>query len=157
MSQESHTLRIKDKQANNLIFLGIFLFFLGLLIGLFVQNMANPRMALSAHLEGIMNGIFLMVLGLIWNKLILSPRWLRLTFWLTVYGTFANIIAVTIAAASGFGKMMPLAGGQEGPPVVEGMISFLLITLGFCMLAICVLVMLGFARYLKSYPDNEVV
>ncbi len=45
----------QNKQANMLIFLGLVLFLLALLIGLFVQNMANPRMALSAHLEGVMN------------------------------------------------------------------------------------------------------
>ena len=46
----------QTKQADNLIFLGLILFLLGLIIGLFVQNMANPRMALSAHLEAVMNG-----------------------------------------------------------------------------------------------------
>jgi len=56
---------LQPKQADRLIFLGLLLFFLGLLAGLFVQNMANPRMALSAHLEGVMNGMFLVLLGLI--------------------------------------------------------------------------------------------
>ena len=31
----------------------------GFITGLFVQHMANPRMGLSAHLEGVMNGMLL--------------------------------------------------------------------------------------------------
>lgn len=48
----------QNEQGNMLIFLGLLLFLLALIIGLFVQNMTNPRMALSAHLEGVMNGMF---------------------------------------------------------------------------------------------------
>ncbi len=102
----------KNEQANKLVLFGLILFLLGLLVGLFVQNMANPRMALAAHLEGLMNGMFLMILGLIWNRLVLSKIVFNVAFWLTVYGTFANLIAVVIAAMTGFGKMMPIAGGH---------------------------------------------
>ena len=68
------------QQANKLVFLGLILFILGLLIGLFVQNMTNPRMALAAHLEGIMNGMFLIILRIIWNRLILSKTVFKVTF-----------------------------------------------------------------------------
>ena len=137
------------KQSGKLIFLGLLLFLLGLIIGLFVHNMANPRMALSAHLEGVMNGIFLMVLGLIWKRIRLSKRALAITFWLAVYGTFANLAAVSIAAVTGFGKMMPLAGGQEGPAFLDGVISFLLISLSLCMVAVCILSLTGIYRHIK--------
>jgi len=59
------------KQANRLIFLGLMLFLLGLTVGLFVQNMKNPRVTLSAHLQGVMNGMFLMIPGLIWKRLLI--------------------------------------------------------------------------------------
>ena len=144
------TIATQTSQANRLIFLGLLLFFLGLVIGLFVQNMSNPRMALSAHLQGITNGMFLMVLGLIWGKLILTSRWLNITFWVTIFGTFANLIAVLIAAITGAGKMMPIAGGKEGSLAVEGVISFLLVSLSLSMLFICVLAMIGFRRYMKN-------
>lgn len=116
------------KQANFLTLLGLFLLFLGLVTGLFVQNLSNPRMALSAHLEGIMNGIFLIIMGLIWHKLKLSASWLKVTFWLALFGTFANFIAVLVSAITGAGKMMPLSGGREGTAFTEGFISALLIT-----------------------------
>lgn len=140
---------IQKKQANKLIFLGFILFLLGLLVGLFVQNMKNPRMALSAHLEGMMNGMFLVILGLVWERLVLSGTLLRITFWLAVYGTFANIAAVMIAAITGWGKMMPIAGGQEGTGIIEGLISFLLISLALCMLAVCIIVLAGFYKHMK--------
>ena len=140
----------QTKQANRLIFLGLLLFLLGLTVGLFVQNMKNPRMALSAHLEGVMNGMFLMVLGLIWKRLLLSAILLNATFWLAVYGTFANLIAVIIAAITGIGKMMPIAGGQEGAEITDGLISFLLISLALSMLAVCIITLIGFYRHMKS-------
>jgi len=74
-----------NKQGNTLIFLGLLLFLLALIIGLFVQNMTNPRMALSAHLEGIMNGMFLMILGLVWRRLILSKTLFKTTYLLVIY------------------------------------------------------------------------
>ena len=140
----------RAKQANRLIFLGLLLFLLGLTVGLFVQNMKNPRMALSAHLEGVMNGMFLMVLGIIWKRLLLSAILLNATFWLAVYGTFANLIAVIIAAITGIGKMMPIAGGQEGAEITDGLISFLLISLALSMLAVCIITLIGFYRHMKS-------
>ncbi len=142
--------KFQTKQAQKLVFFGLVLFLLGLLIGLFVPVVANPRMALSAHLEGIMNGIFLMVLGLIWKQLLLSGFLLKLTFGLVLYGTFANILAVVIAAITGFGKMMPIAGGKEGTGFLEALISFLLITLALCMIAVCVLVLIGYYKRMKQ-------
>ena len=130
--------------------MGLTLFLFGLAVGLFVQNMSNPRMALSAHLEGVMNGMFLVILGLIWNQLILSSTALKTTFWLVIYGTFVNLIAVIIAAMSGNGKMMPIAGGQEGTRAIEGLISFLLISLSLCMLSVCIIVLFGFYKHMKQ-------
>jgi hydroxylaminobenzene mutase len=119
----------RKQQSDKLIFWGIMLFFLGLLSALFIPMMTNPRMGLSTHLEGIMNGIFLCVLGLIWNKLNLAERWIYLGFWLALYGTFANFLAVLISAITGAGKLMPIAGGKEGDPYIEIIVSTLLITL----------------------------
>lgn len=138
------------KQSDLLMFLGILLFLLGLLIGLFIPVMTNPRMGLTAHLEGVMNGMFLVILGLIWHKLIITERWLSYTFWLTIYGSFANFVAVTIAAITGAGEMMPIAGGKKGTIFIEGLISFLLVTLTVAIVFVCVVVLIGLYRNLKS-------
>jgi hydroxylaminobenzene mutase len=141
--------RPKKLQSDWLLFLGVLLFLLGLLIGLFIPMMTNPRMGLSAHLEGIMNGMFLVLFGLIWNRLVLSDKWLTYAYWLTLYGSFANFVAVSIAAITGAGKMMPIAGGKDGNMVVESVISFLLITLALAMILVCAVVLTGLFRSIK--------
>lgn len=133
----------RKQQADKLIFWGILLFFLGLVTGLFIPMMANPRMGVSTHLEGVMNGIFLCVLGLVWNRLNLPDRWIYLGFWLALYGTFANFLAVLISAMTGAGKYMPIAGGKVGDPYIESIISTLLITLTVSMLSVCLIVLAG--------------
>ena len=118
--------------------------------------MTLPRMGLSAHLEGVMNGMFLVILGLIWNKLVVNCKWLTYTFWLTVYGSFANFVAVSIAAITGAGEMMPIAGGKEGTSVVEGLISFLLISLALAMIFVCVIVLTGLFKYMQQPSKTEI-
>lgn len=145
----------RKQQSDKLIFWGVLLFFLGLLAGLFVPMMANPRMGLSGHLEGVMNGIFLIVSGLIWNRLELSEKWLRTSFNLALYGSFANFTAVIIAAITGSGKLMPIAGGKEGAPLPESIISFLLISLSLAMLLFCIIILTGLYRSLRSGLVNN--
>ncbi len=41
----------------------MFLFLIGLLTGFVEPQFTNVRMGLAAHLEGVMNGIFLVALG----------------------------------------------------------------------------------------------
>ena len=52
---------------------GMFLFLLGLVTGLLERRFTNMRMGVSAHLEGVMNGIFLAAVAAIWNEVRLSP------------------------------------------------------------------------------------
>ncbi len=86
----------QSKQSNRFILFGFILFLCGLIVGLLVPNMANTRMALASHLKGIMNGLFLVVLGLVWNRLVLSQVLLKTTLALALYGTFANLAAIGI-------------------------------------------------------------
>ncbi|MCF8258805.1 MAG: hypothetical protein K9J06_14720 [Flavobacteriales bacterium] len=136
----------RTHHADRLLFFGMLLFLFGLLVGLAIPALANPRMGLASHLEGVMNGMFLMVLGLVWNRLSLSDRWLKVTYGLILYGTFANFFAVLLAAITGAGSMMPLAGGIAGATWQEAIISFLLVTLALAMVAVCGLVLKGLYR-----------
>lgn len=123
---------------------GISLFLLGLLTGFAMPLFANPRMGLASHLEGILNGIFLVALGLIWHKIRLSRRVTTLTFWLAIYGTFANWLATLLAAWWGAGLMMPIAAnGQTGNALQEAIISNLLLSLSTAMILVCILVLYG--------------
>ena len=48
---------------------GITLFLVGLLTGFIIPLTANPRAGLASHLEGVMNGTFLLALGCAWSEL----------------------------------------------------------------------------------------
>jgi len=148
--------------GRRLIRCGILLFLLGLLTGLIVPALANPRMGLSSHLEGVMNGIFLVVLGLVWPRLRLSRAAQAIAFWLSVYGTFVNWAATLAAAAWGAGApMMPIAGlGHEGTRVQEGIIAFGLVSLALAMIATSCIVLWGLRgadnpEYIVSAPPQR--
>lgn len=144
------TAALYKQQSNKLIFYGILLFLLGLIIGLVIPFFANSRMGLSSHIEGVLNGMFLIILGLIWHKIALSARWLKISFWLAVYGTFANWFALLYAAIVNAGRDLPFAKGQEGTPLQEGIVSFFLITLSLAMVMICITVLIGLNRNFKQ-------
>lgn len=131
--------------SRRLIRLGILLFFLGLLSGLVVPMLSNPRMGLSSHLEGVMNGSFLVILGLIWSKLRLSRMTMITTFRLAIYGAYVNWATTLAGAAWGAGNsMMPIAGmGHRGSPLQEGIINFGLVSFAIAILLTCVIVLWG--------------
>lgn len=144
-------LNLEKHQSNQLIFLGILLFLLGLIIGLLAPVFENPRMGVSSHIEGVLNGIFLIVLGLIWHKIDLATRWLKITFWLAVYGTFANCLGILFAAIFNGGKMLGImANGQEASALVEGIIGFSLVSLSIAMLFVSVLTLVGLKRFMNA-------
>lgn len=128
--------------------LGISLFLLGLLTGLLMPLAANPRMLLSSHLEGILNGMFLLLLGAVWQRFRLAPRTQRILLWLAAYGTFVNWATTLLAALWGAGaSMMPLAGaGFSGTSAQELLIAIGLVSLSLVMLAICPILLWGLRR-----------
>lgn len=124
-----------DSRPRRLCWHGMALFLLGLITGLVVQQLANPRMGVAAHLEGLMNGTFLLALGAVWPRIRLSPRVSTVAFSTALYGTYANWAFTTIAAALGTAAMTPLASGaHKGQPWQE-----LLVTVGFGSVALAML------------------
>ncbi len=108
------------RQGRYLLQGGMLLFLLALLIGLVVHKLEVPRLGLSAHLLGITQGLFLMVLGLLWPKLILSRvlSWAALV--LVLYGCLAAWSANLLGAAWGAGNsMLPFAAGQARGSVLQ--------------------------------------
>ena len=89
------------------------LFLFGLLTGFVEQKFANPRMGLAAHLEGVMNGTFLIALGAIWSDVRLSPRLDAAAYWSALYGTYVNWAVTTLAAIFGTAAMSPI--NRSGP------------------------------------------
>ena len=137
-----------DRAAHRLIQLGIILFLAGLLTGFVIPLMDNPRVGLSSHLEGVLNGLLLVALGVIWPRLTLGRPARRLTFGLAVFGTVANWLATLLAGLWGTGAMMPIAAaGQQGTPVQELIVAGLLFALSFAMVISIVLVVWGLRRF----------
>ena len=144
-------------RSRRLLQLGIALFLLGLLTGLAVPALANPRMALASHVEAVMNGMFLVVLGLVWPRLRLSPPLHGAAFWLAVYAGFANWLATLLAAAWRAGSpMMPLAAqGSTGSPAQELVLKALLVSLALAMIAACALVLFGLRGPAAQADDGQ--
>jgi hydroxylaminobenzene mutase len=133
-----------QRTGGRLLQAGATLFLLGLLTGFTLPLMANPRMGLSSHLEGVMNGILLLVLGAIWGRLDLGPAARRIAFWLALFGTFANWAVTLLAGFWGAGRMMPIAAaGHEGTPIQEILITASLWALSVAMVAVTAMVIWG--------------
>ncbi len=144
---------VNNRIGHHLLRLGVILFLLGLLTGFAVPMFVNPRMGLSSHLEGVINGIFLIALGLIWPKLRLGRGLQVAAFVLAVYGAFVNWGTTLLAGVWGAGEtMMPLAGeGHEGTSGQELLISFGLLSLSLAMIVVSVIVLYG----LRGKPIAE--
>src|SRR5437868_8181639 len=115
---------------------GITLFLAGLLTGFAVQAMANPRAGLSGHLEGVMNGTFMIALGCAWQDLRLGARAGAIVYRLVLFGTWANWTGTTLSGIFGTSKATPIAGaGHTGSPVQEMAVFAILIAVGLSMVA----------------------
>jgi (hydroxyamino)benzene mutase len=125
--------------------LGLVLFMLGLLTGFAIPALKNPRMALSSHLEALLNGMFLVVLGLLWPHIDLPNAWRVTAVVLIGYSAYANWVAALLAAAWGAGrKLAPIAAADhEASPAKEGLVSFLLVSLSLSIVAGLGIVIVG--------------
>jgi hydroxylaminobenzene mutase len=136
-----------DDSKHRLIWHGMFLFLLGLLTGFVEQQFTNPRMGLAAHLEGVMNGTFLIALGGVWTEVRLPPRSKGAAYWSVLYGTYANWAVTTLAAVFGTAALSPIsAAGHSGQPWQESAITFGFISVGLAIVASSVIVLWGLRR-----------
>jgi (hydroxyamino)benzene mutase len=130
-----------------LIWHGMFLFLLGLLLGLAEQKFTNTRMGLAAHLEGVMNGTFLIALGAIWAEVKLSPRLKAAAYWSALAGAYGNLAITTLAAIFGTAALSPITGiGHRGLPWQEGMVTIGFATLGIAVIGSSILILCGLRR-----------
>lgn len=142
----------QEETGRRLLWAGILLFLLGLLTGFLVPVVANSRMGLSSHLEGVMNGMFLVALGLLWPRLRLSARSLVVAFWLAIYSTYANWATTLLAAVVGAGEEnMPLAGaGYRGSPLQEALIAVGLVSLSIGIVVTSGIVLWGLRHHASA-------
>lgn len=127
-----------------LMWCGMFLFLLGLVTGLLERRFTNMRMGVSAHLEGVTNGTFLIALGAIWAEVRLSPPLKAAAFWIALYGTYANWFFTTLGAALGTAAANPIsAAGHHGQPWQESLAGVGFMSVAVADIAAALLVLWG--------------
>ena len=130
-----------------LLWHGMFLFLIGLLTGLVEQKFNNPRMGLAAHLEGVMNGIFLVALGAIWLEVRLSPRLKAAAYWSALYGAYINWGVTALAAILGTAAMSPItASGHSAQFWQESFVTLGFASVGVAIIASSILILWGLRR-----------
>jgi len=135
---------MNQTMGRNLKQLGMILFFLGLITGFAMPSFKNSRMGLAAHLEGVMNGTFLVVAGLIWQDLNISNPLKAVTRWTLIYGTFINWFITLMAAILGTSKMTPITGqGYNGTALQENLVNAGFITVGLTMVFSLIVLIYG--------------
>ena len=130
-----------------LVFHGMLLFLLGLLVGLVEEKFAYPRMGLAAHLEGLMNGTFLLALGAAWQDERMSNRSGQIAYSCLLYGSYANLVVTTLAAILGTTAMTPLTGAhQAGERWKEFIVTAGFVSVGVTMIVGSVIVLQAFRK-----------
>ena len=133
------------RQGHRLLQVGMLLFLFALLTGLIVPLFAVPRLGLSTHLLGLMQGMFLLLLGVLWPRLRFTQTIGKMCAILAVYGCLAAWTANVSAAILGAGNsMLPIAAGSShGSAMQERMISVGLRSAAVSLIAAVVLVLWG--------------
>ena len=145
-----------ETSNRHLMWHGMLLFLLGLITGLAEQQFANVRMGLSAHLEGLLNGIFLIALGAIWSEVRLLP-WAKATaYGAVLYATYGNWLVTTLAAVFGTAADTPIASaGHSGQPWQESLVAAGFLSVAVVIIACSLLVLWGlWPRALQSNLDG---
>jgi (hydroxyamino)benzene mutase len=133
-----------ENRNRRLMWHGMFLFLIGLITGFAEQRFANVRMGLAAHLEGVMNGIFLIAAGAIWTEVKLPSTAKAVAYWTLLYGTYVNWLVTTLAATFGTGVLSPItAAGRSGQPWQETLVMAGFVSVGIVIVVSAVLVLWG--------------
>jgi len=136
-----------EDSKRRLLWHGMFLFLLGLLTGFVEQKFTNVRMGLAAHLEGVMNGTFLVALGAVWTEVRLAPPVKVAAYWTLLFGAYANWAVTTLAAILGTAALSPIsAAGHSAKPWQEGAITIGFVSVGIAMVVSSVMVLWGLRR-----------
>jgi hydroxylaminobenzene mutase len=135
-----------------LIWHGFVLFFLGLITGFVIPSLTNPRMGLSAHMEGILNGMFLILVGgVVWDLLRLPDRVATAACWLFLYAAYGSWAFCLLAAVFGASQMLPIAGaGYSAEPWQEQIVAAGLGLVAISITLACCLVLYGFQKREKD-------
>lgn len=145
---------IANKMKRRLLWHGLLIFLFGLLAGAAVPVLTNPRMGVAAHLGGVLSGIFLIVIGLLWGEIRLSAPAEKAALWLFLYASHTGWLAQFLAALFGTSRSTPIAGaGYRGAAWQEAAVDFLAISFSLAILLACLLALWGLRKSQMQQPS----
>jgi hydroxylaminobenzene mutase len=109
-----------DEITHALAFAGLAMFVFGLALGFFLKAFANPRAALSAHLNAVQSGTFLIALALLWPKLAIWPRLAAPIGHATWIAFWALEVGMVIAAFAPAEEGAPAGGVKRAAGAFQG-------------------------------------
>ncbi len=129
-----------NKTKRCLFWHGLLIFLFGLLAGAVVPLLTNPRMGVAAHLGGVLSGMFLIVIGLLWEEIRLSALAEKAALWLFLYASHTGWLAQFLAALFGTSRSTPIAGaGYQGAAWQETVVGFLAVSFSLAILLASIL------------------
>lgn len=140
-----------DNTSRRLMWHGMFLFLIGLVTGFAETHFTNVRMGLAAHLEGVMNGTFLIAIGAIWPEVRLPLVAKAIAYWTALYGTYVNWLVTTLAAIFGTAALSPIsAAGYHGESWQESVVTAGFMSVGVVIVVFSVLALWGLRARLEA-------
>lgn len=114
--------------GRSLVVTGAALFLAGLVQGAVIDLHANPRMALSAHLDAVQSGMAVMIAGILWSSARLGERMEVAARWALAVGMVGLWLGLTLAALTGASETLPMAGeGYAGTPAAEAVVGLIVL------------------------------
>jgi hydroxylaminobenzene mutase len=138
-----------------LLVLGAFLFLIGLLQGTIIQVFHSPRLALSAHIAAVQNGMVLLIFGLLWSRLRLSETLARVASISAIGGMYLIWIGFTLAATTGSSMVLQFAGaGYTASPKWEWVVAAIIYAGSAASIVAAFLVLVGLVKKKQSLSEH---
>lgn len=144
---------MRSEYGQHLMFNGILIFMLGLFTGfsIYFGVFPNGRIGLVAHLECVLNGMFLCVVGLLWTRMDLSRRLEKLTLALALSAVYLNIAQALWWAFTGRSRASPVFPADRIPNAIDGFVfNVILPALSVAFIGACIMVLYGLRRGLAA-------
>jgi hypothetical protein len=130
--------------GDDLLGAGALLFVTSLVNGFAISSFPLRRLALSAHLVGLLGAAFLFALGAAWNRFHFARTRGRLAACLAIYGFCGGWVLYLVAAATRAAGRFPMAGGGvRGTPLAEGLVNAALLSVALALFALAALLLGG--------------
>ncbi len=115
------------ERGQGLIRWGVALILLSVLSGFAIMMAPEPIMGLATHIQGLMNGLLLIAIGVVWSRFAIGYLGGALIYWGLIIGgflTFGVQLACTFLEIGG--SIFPIVGGAHvGTPFQEAVVTWL--------------------------------